>query len=215
MRTSCTLPVSTLLGLPMRMCSRSVVFVPTGKKNEQYVTLKTNEQISKLADDDTNVVNPTALISKYETRPHDLAGLCLTDFASMYDQSIGYTPCPQDHENADDALRDDHFIHNEHEKTISNVKTIIGPDTSPAQRYYHIRKHPHIIRSVRFNKNKDPNNYYREQLMLYIPWDNEDITFPEINNFGEVRFPYKLRRNTKKGPQKGKLCQERITYNEI
>ena len=99
---------------------------------------------------------------------------------------IPHTPCPQDQENADDALRDDHFIHNEHEETISNVKTIIGPDTSPAQRYYHIRKHPHIIRSVRFNKNKDANNYYREQLMSYIPWDTEYITFPKNHNFGEA-----------------------------
>ena len=29
------------------------------------------------------------------------------------------------------------------------------------------RQKPRIIRSVRFNKNKDPENYYREQIMLY------------------------------------------------
>ena len=27
--------------------------------------------------------------------------------------------------------------------------------------------------SVRFNKNKDPENYYREQIMLYTAWRNE------------------------------------------
>lgn len=35
------------------------------------------------------------------------------------------------------------------------------------------RKRVKIIRSVRFNKEKDPENYYREQLMLYTPWRNE------------------------------------------
>ena len=30
-----------------------------------------------------------------------------------------------------------------------------------------------IIRSVRFNKNKDPENYRREQIMLYTAWRNE------------------------------------------
>lgn len=35
------------------------------------------------------------------------------------------------------------------------------------------RKRAKIIRSVRFNKEKDPENYYREQLMLYTPWRNE------------------------------------------
>ena len=31
---------------------------------------------------------------------------------------------------------------------------------------------PKIIRSVRSNKIKDPDNYCREQLMLYTPWRN-------------------------------------------
>lgn len=35
------------------------------------------------------------------------------------------------------------------------------------------RKRAKIIRSVRFNKEKEPENYYREQLMLYTPWRNE------------------------------------------
>ena len=31
-----------------------------------------------------------------------------------------------------------------------------------------------IIRSVRFNKNKDPaRNYYREQIIVYTAWRNE------------------------------------------
>ena len=34
------------------------------------------------------------------------------------------------------------------------------------------RQKPRIIRSVRFNKNKDPENYCREQIMLYTAWRN-------------------------------------------
>lgn len=37
------------------------------------------------------------------------------------------------------------------------------------------RTKPKIIRSVRFHKSKDPENHYREQLMLYSPWRNENI----------------------------------------
>ena len=36
------------------------------------------------------------------------------------------------------------------------------------------RKKTKIIRSIRFHKSKDPENYYREQLMLYYPWPNEN-----------------------------------------
>ena len=35
------------------------------------------------------------------------------------------------------------------------------------------RKRAKIARSVRFNKEKDPENYYREELVLYTPWRNE------------------------------------------
>ena len=35
------------------------------------------------------------------------------------------------------------------------------------------RQKPRIIPSARFNKNKDPENYYREQIMLYTAWRNE------------------------------------------
>ncbi len=35
------------------------------------------------------------------------------------------------------------------------------------------RQKPRIIRSVRFNKNKDQENYCREQIMLYTAWRNE------------------------------------------
>lgn len=32
------------------------------------------------------------------------------------------------------------------------------------------RKTQKIIRYVRFNKDQDPENFYREQLMLFYPW---------------------------------------------
>ena len=36
------------------------------------------------------------------------------------------------------------------------------------------RTKPKMIRSVRFHESKDPENHYREQLMLYSPWRNEN-----------------------------------------
>lgn len=35
------------------------------------------------------------------------------------------------------------------------------------------RKKPKIIRSVRYQKDEDPENHYREKFMLYTPWRNE------------------------------------------
>ena len=35
------------------------------------------------------------------------------------------------------------------------------------------RKVPRVIRYVKYNKKKDTENYFREQLMLFVPWRNE------------------------------------------
>ena len=32
---------------------------------------------------------------------------------------------------------------------------------------------PRIIRYVNYNRDKDPENYFRERLMLFYPWKNE------------------------------------------
>lgn len=35
------------------------------------------------------------------------------------------------------------------------------------------RKKHKVIRYVRYNKDQDPENFYREQLMLFYPWKKE------------------------------------------
>ena len=47
--------VYRLLSLPMKQLSRSVVFIDTNPKHERIAVLKTNDSLSQLDDDDTNV----------------------------------------------------------------------------------------------------------------------------------------------------------------
>ncbi|EDO28171.1 predicted protein [Nematostella vectensis] len=50
------------------------------------------------------------------------------------------------------------------------------------------RKRPKIIHSVRFNREKDPENFFREQLMLFTPWRKEDIDLQGDSQSFEERF---------------------------
>ena len=58
------------------------------------------------------------------------------------------------------------------------VKTVLMMTTDEVQTCctnqkwtkYKKRKVPRIIRYVKYNKEKDPENYFREQLMLFVPW---------------------------------------------
>lgn len=60
-----------------------------------------------------------------------------------------------------------------------------------------VKRHkPKIIRSVRFNKNKDTENYCREQLMLYTPWRNENRDLMQNCETYQERFEQFTCKNT-------------------
>ena len=50
------------------------------------------------------------------------------------------------------------------------------------------RQKPRTIRSVRFNKNKDPKNYCREQIMLYTSWGDETAELLKDSETYQDRF---------------------------
>lgn len=50
------------------------------------------------------------------------------------------------------------------------------------------RKKPKIIRSVRYQKDEDPENHYREKLMLYTPWRNESTDLINSSKTYQERF---------------------------
>lgn len=51
-----------------------------------------------------------------------------------------------------------------------------------------LRKTSKIIRYVRYNKEQDPENYFREQLMLFYPWRKEEIDLREMDGSYETCY---------------------------
>ncbi|KAF0753083.1 ELKS/Rab6-interacting/CAST family member 1-like, partial [Aphis craccivora] len=60
-------------------------------------------------------------------------------------------------------------------KTLSD-DTVLKPN-----KYIHKRKIRKIIRYVRFNKDKNEQDFYRENIMLYLTWRNEKTDLLDIN----------------------------------
>ena len=69
--------------LPMKQLSRSVVFVDTNPKHERIAVLKTNDSLSQLDDDNTNVFQKS-LIDRYQHRLQQLSSMCLAKYAGIY-----------------------------------------------------------------------------------------------------------------------------------
>ena len=65
----------------------------------------------------------------------------------------------------------------------ADLSTITLPSGSTLQR----RKRKKIIRYVHYNRKKDPENYYREALLLLYPWRDESYLINDCKTY-EQRF---------------------------
>lgn len=66
---------------------------------------------------------------------------------------------------------------NEPDTTYPIDSTLIGKPN----KYIHKRKIRKIIRYVRFNVDKNEQDFYREKIMLFLPWRNEKTDLLDIN----------------------------------
>ena len=164
--------VYLVLQMPLRQSSRQVQFINTAHPDDRTFLLKIFDKIRDLPDNSDDI-DSVSLIKRYQRRPRKLEDMCIADFAALYqcvkqprpsvENGSGYLPeCDFEDENEDDPYSDsaEGMYQNESLILKGGIKLIK-------------RQKPKVIRSVRFNKSKDPDNYFREQLMLYVPWRNE------------------------------------------
>ena len=163
--------VYLVLQMPMRRASREFQFINTSDPEESTFLLKTIEKIKELPDKSTDIESDNVL-KRYQRRPRKLELLCLANFVAWFNcvndnsrshivqtKSDGdFLPETDFHDNVDENDEIDDTTEYQLKGGMKLVK----------------RKKAKIIRSVRFNKENDPENYYGEQFMLYTPWRNKE-----------------------------------------
>ena len=143
--------VYLLLQLPLKQSSRQVVFINTGLPEERIYLIRNDvTQVS----DDTEVASDN-LISRYTQRSKQLETVTLADYAAWYDKTGGEPASEQTVDDDDQLLCDD------------------SHDTAGGQKSLKKRRRPRIIRYVRFAVG-EPEKHYREKLMLFTHWRNEE-----------------------------------------
>ncbi|XP_078691416.1 uncharacterized protein LOC144921886 isoform X1 [Branchiostoma floridae x Branchiostoma belcheri] len=161
-----------VLSMPLKKASRQVVFVNSAAKEKRVSILKPKNILQDMTDEDTNIFC-TSLIDRYVSRPLVLEDMCLVEFAATYTvakksrSEENDTDVPYEEENCgEDGI------------TGSEYGSI--PDRYPdvirlCNGLGNMRKRRrHCI--VRFHKEKkDDEERYRNLLMLYLPWRNEDV----------------------------------------
>ena len=132
--------------------------------------VKSDEVLQKLELDSKDVF-VQGLIDMYINRPDEMKNVCLADFASLYNVSKKQTNNVQITENSDDE-----------DVTDNELDEVIALKMKNGKGWIKKRTKKKIIRFRNFKLHQDPENYYREQLMLFQPWSNEEEDLIDINH---------------------------------
>ena len=164
------------LPIPLTKSTRNVVFVNTSMSEETVFLLKPKSSLDDLPPESTDIESDN-IIQRYSKRPRQLQKLCLADYVSKVDviyPKENKAPTEMEVKNDDDVSENsssDENIDIQEEANIAHDP--LSSDIlfkAKAGTVYKRRKVPKVIRYVRYNKKKDPENYFREKLMLFMPW---------------------------------------------
>ena len=167
-----------LLQLCMRKSSRQVKFVNTNLPEERVFLLKPQSVIENMDDDDENV-EARGLITRYEERPDSLENISLADFACWYSESktgSTFRSRNRTRSSADGYLQENNpSVTSEGQYDDDEVGDSEKEKQTDVNEEYRKRSVPRILRTCRFNKEKEEEKHYRELLMLYTPWRDERV----------------------------------------
>ena len=180
------------LQIPLTKGTREVVYINTCASRERVFLLKPKSVLDELPAESTNIESDN-IVQRYSKRPRQLQRFCLADYVSKVDVVYpkgNKLPETIEYRN-DDSISDEISSdeNSEDEEVVENGNTASGLiHIAKNGTKYKYRKVPKVIRYVRYNQTKDPENYYREQLMLFMPWRNEEKDL--FGSFGTYRAHY-------------------------
>lgn len=176
--------VNLIMGNNIMRSSRDCIFIPTGTPDKRTRILKANAHLEGLEDDDTNIFMQ-GLLERYSAKPTSMQDICLAEFASMWEPvytSRQHKKQPRDEIDPHGLERDDADI----DPDLPPETQYIQEDTTRRTEHvadsglkYRKRQFPKIIRYVNSPLRLDAEMHYREQCMLYVPWENEETMKPE------------------------------------
>ena len=149
------------------------------------------DKIKELPDSSIDIESDN-VIKRYQRRPKKLENLCLAYFVAWYNcksESNEQRQLKTNSPSADDYLPEN-IIDDNLDYDVPNLEQTSEKDEYEMKGGITLvkRQKPRIIRAVRFSKNKDPENYCREQIMLYTAWRNETTDLLKDSQTYQERF---------------------------
>lgn len=142
--------------------------------------LKSAKELSELPDDSTDVFK-LGPIDRYIKRPVEMDDDCYADFVACYTfkgkskRSTGEEQDEQEEDAQEEADTMDALNSSMPARTLKRIQLEDGGELV-------LRRSPKVIRFCRFDFHKDPENFFREQIMLFVPWRNEKTELEDIDH---------------------------------
>ena len=171
-----------VLQMPLRKSTRDVVFIETNEPEKRTVLLKSYSSLKELPKSSTNVEADNVL-KRYHRRPHQMNKYCYADFVSWFDTSFGKSgsenvrPKPSADELPEEDysldLQDDvvNALEQESDLIESNQTLYEFKDGTIMKK----RKKQKVIRYQPIALNADREGHYRQLVMLFTAWRNEEV----------------------------------------
>ena len=154
------------LQMPLKRSSRKCVFINTSPPEDRIQLLKPISRIKQMEDDETDL-STSNMTKRYAERPDNLEEICLADWVAFYDSSVPYQ---KDSYKLQTDGTPPEIEHLNYEKGIDDLPKSDTKNPFEDKR----RKKARIIRCPWFNLKQDEEKHYRELIMLFVPWRNEE-----------------------------------------
>lgn len=178
-----------ILGLSVSRCSRKVVFINTSPSEERVRMVRADEELRQLDPEDTNVLSSNYL-NYYAVRHTDLENISLAEIVARYE--LKFPPRANAAANRDEPDDDEegnndvlgNFGDNDGDNDENNEERADGRNFPMRGRRgsHRLRDTLKVIRYRRYLREQDEANFFREQLMLFYPWRNEETELININH---------------------------------
>ena len=160
-----------VLQMPLTKGSRDVLFLSTSPPDERVQLLKQKYQLEELSPDSTDIHHKN-IFERYAKRPKQLERWCLADYASQLEVKYPEKETPEVLEEVNDDDVQASGDEESDEKEFSEHKTVVTLKNGIVIRR---RSHALVIRYVHYSAKTDPENHYREKLLLFMPWRDERV----------------------------------------
>ena len=160
-----------VLQMPLTQASREVVFINTSPPDQRVFLLKDHEELEKLPDKSTNI-HADNLFKRYARRPKQLENWCLADVVSELEVVFPKEKLQKkDEECNDDDLGTVFEDQTDDDQPFREEDVLVKLKNGISIRR---RKNKRVIRYVGYSKKTNTENYYREKILLFLPWRSEE-----------------------------------------